>query len=729
MFFVLLILYYAGIGLALSASFFFFVLLTVGCTVPCLRQQRLLPLLAAAGVIASGLFLYAFKTAYEPALALDGITVKAVVKMTDSVQYRSGRYICSGETESIDDIPQTVKVRLSFNERPDVGAYDYVEGVFYLSAFKSSGDAAVSLDSVTHASITAYPGGYSDRGLVFHTVPAKDKSLVFRFIQLRDLLNQSLKNTISGQRGELASALLFGKSDSFPAGLKSRFNAVGVSHTVCVSGLHLSIWIFGAYRLLRLLQVKRRMAASATVFFTLCYMALTGFPYSVVRAGIMMITVMAGKLFRRRGDGLNSLGLAAALILFQDPFSAGDLSFSLSFSATLGILLFSKSIHSQWILPVENKMRKPWGTVFGYGADIVAVTACATVFSLPLMLLNFGKINFISFIGNLLLLPVVPTCMVTAGFTAVCSLVPFADFLTMTFGAACDLLCRYMILVVNGLSRIHVLTVYPSVSAILIWLGFLAAGLVICHYLSGKYPIAKRVTASVLIVAFAGINIAAAVEERYTADVRVIGVGDASAVLLKKGSRAVLIGCGRDGKDSLYAITDALEEEHVGDLMLMVVPCTDSPVSGNAAQILQRFHVEQVACRQGAISYQTALPDSQTVILQGSARRSLWRDCTLTVTAEQGNSFALAECFGIKVLIALESDGTMCDFDTTADFLITRASVPPTFTSSVYRAVIVSGSKDAAKTGYHSENIMTADGGDIVLKLHPGGKYKLINHS
>ena len=92
-------------------------------------------------------------------------------------------------------------------------------------------------------------------------------------------------------------------------------------------------------RLLR--RLGYRLSAVLTIPFILAFMLLVGFTPSVCRAGVMCLVWLGGYLVSRRQDGLNSLGLAAMLLLAENPYTLQNAGFQLSFMATAGILLIA----------------------------------------------------------------------------------------------------------------------------------------------------------------------------------------------------------------------------------------------------------------------------------------------------------------------------------------------------------------------------------------------------
>jgi Competence protein len=88
----------------------------------------------------------------------------------------------------------------------------------------------------------------------------------------------------------------------------------------------------------KLLGKRRRfLAAGLSVTAIGLYTILVGAEATVVRAALMG----ALALFGRQQDGLNSLGLVAALMALANPNLLWDVGFQLSFMATLGLVLYA----------------------------------------------------------------------------------------------------------------------------------------------------------------------------------------------------------------------------------------------------------------------------------------------------------------------------------------------------------------------------------------------------
>jgi competence protein ComEC len=73
-------------------------------------------------------------------------------------------------------------------------------------------------------------------------------------------------------------------------------------------------------------------------------MAVAGFSPSVTRSAVMYILTAAALILDREYDPLTAVSAAAVFILLWNPFAVSDIGFQLSFSATLGLILFSAGL-------------------------------------------------------------------------------------------------------------------------------------------------------------------------------------------------------------------------------------------------------------------------------------------------------------------------------------------------------------------------------------------------
>ena len=155
--------------------------------------------------------------------------------------------------------------------------------------------------------------------------------------------------------------------------------------------MHLAILALGFSKLLSLFGFGKKFSSIITIIFTVGYMALTGFPISVVRAGIMLIISYLLFLFANASDSLTNLSISVFLIVLVSPYAIFDISLLLSAFATLGIVALGD-------LPRKREKNK------GVKNKILN-SLCISLFALSgtflLSVLSFGEISLISPVSTL----------------------------------------------------------------------------------------------------------------------------------------------------------------------------------------------------------------------------------------------------------------------------------------------------------------------------------------
>lgn len=181
----------------------------------------------------------------------------------------------------------------------------------------------------------------------------------------------------------LAKAVLLGLRDELDADQRAAFARSGTMHVLAVSGSHVGL-IYAAF-LWGLAFLGRRPGArwgrGLLILAALwAYAGLTGLTPSVLRATVTFSVFTLAEMLRRRTEPLNSLALAAFVLLLWDPGMLVQLGFQLSFLAVLGIALFYRPLVQAWTPP---------HAVAAFFWSLFAVSLAAQAFTTPLSLLVF----------------------------------------------------------------------------------------------------------------------------------------------------------------------------------------------------------------------------------------------------------------------------------------------------------------------------------------------------
>ncbi len=216
------------------------------------------------------------------------------------------------------------------------------------------------------------------------------------FSHIRELIARHAKMLSDSDAGSMFAALLLGERDMLSEEVQLDFRRLGITHLLALSGLHLAILSFALEKLFRLLGVKKNIRIVSTISFTLLYMTITGFPVSVMRAGIMLILSNLLALVFRESDSVTSLLIAVALICIISPYAIYDISLWLSAFATLGIIVFSE-------LSGEIKeSKKGKSKLFSYLGSSLMISAFAISATMFITQFTFNGISLISPIATLI---------------------------------------------------------------------------------------------------------------------------------------------------------------------------------------------------------------------------------------------------------------------------------------------------------------------------------------
>ncbi len=222
---------------------------------------------------------------------------------------------------------------------------------------------------------------------------------------LRARMLDQLRGSVPGLGGALLAALLLGARGELPDDEVEAFRLAGVAHVLALSGLHVGILSAGGWWLLGLLRWRPSWRYLVLIPAVGLYVLLGGARVSLIRAALMFAVLglfwvlwEGGWVLRRWLDPLQGLSLAALIVLVLWPHSALEAGFLLSFSATAAILVFVPG----WLRwPGRGRLPK----LVRRGADLLAVTVCAQLGSLPVLGSTFGYIAAYGLLGNLLLVP------------------------------------------------------------------------------------------------------------------------------------------------------------------------------------------------------------------------------------------------------------------------------------------------------------------------------------
>lgn len=264
--------------------------------------------------------------------------------------------------------------------------------------------------------------------------------LVYYSLMLRRNLLQKIEQGLPPQEGALLGGILLGNRDGIPQAMQEDFQRAGIAHLLAVSGLHVGLVAGIFLSLFKVLKVKQEFSWVFTLLIILIYLGVIGFKASALRASLLLLLGGGAFLLRREKDPLTSLAVASLFILMFKPLWLFTLSFQLSFSAALSIILLMPFLESLTDF-IPAPLRK-----------ILCVTLAAQLGVFPLTAYYFFQVSFVSLLANVLVLPVVGV-VVSLGFLSILVSLLFPG-LEFFFFDICRLLLSYCINTAGILSEI-----------------------------------------------------------------------------------------------------------------------------------------------------------------------------------------------------------------------------------------------------------------------------------
>jgi len=215
----------------------------------------------------------------------------------------------------------------------------------------------------------------------------------------------------------LVIALLIGEKGFLDYELRNEFSKTGTAHLLALSGLHVGIISILIYLILGFINI-RWIKLILFVLILIFYNSLIGFYPSSVRASLMSIIAVFGILQERQIHPLNSLSLAAIIMLMFDNNLILNPGFQMSIFSVLGILIFYKIIFDKLKFIFKNDN-------LNFILNSISITLAASLTVSPIVSYYFGIFSFISPLSNLLEIPLVSLILIGSIITLFTSFISF----------------------------------------------------------------------------------------------------------------------------------------------------------------------------------------------------------------------------------------------------------------------------------------------------------------
>ena len=436
-----------------------------------------------------------------------------------------------------------------------------------------------------------------DTFTVFYTDNAKllngRLTLKWKFYQNLNKLRNKIINVhakyLKSPNLEILGGIVFGDDAVAPPDyIKASFVNSGLLHILAASGMNVAFiygfWVF----FMRRIRAPFKLTVLTGMGVVIIYTFMTGLGASVIRAALMLLFILAGKLIDRDAHTVSLLAFVAMLMLIYNPAFINDVGFQLSFIVTFGILTTANVIFEKY---KESKI-PDWLI----GAILIPVIA--QIWVAPIQMFYFNTFSTYSVLANVLSMPFL-SVISFGGFISsiIAILTPFTDKICMFSDIILNFILNILVFISDffaGLPHSLLTTTHPNIFQL-----FIYYGIVLFVTMSIKTGFNKRLVSTCIllftILLLSLINIP-------SNDLQIIAfdVQNADCFLIKTPrNKYFIIDTGRAGYKGSKAqansiIIKYLKDRGIKNIEGMIITHFDNDHSGGAVDIMKNLNVKQV---------------------------------------------------------------------------------------------------------------------------------------
>ncbi|MDX2159710.1 MAG: ComEC/Rec2 family competence protein [bacterium] len=454
--------------------------------------------------------------------------------------------------------------------------------------------------------------GYLERSGVYSIMPfaageliqpAAENPFMRALMAVRAQTADHIARALPEPEAGLLMGILLGDESGLSQALERDFAATGAAHVIAISGFNMVVVsgiVTGALARLRVPKGRAVLIALAAVGL---YTLFVGATPPILRAALMSGLLIVGRGLRRSTFVPASLAFGAVIISALNPLALWDIGFQLSFAAVMGIALLADPLSRAF----ERLMRRiaPARTaerLIGWLNEPLIVSLAATLATLPLTALYFGRVSLVTLAVNLLIVPVQPLVLILGGLAGFFAFVlpAFAAFLF----SGVFLVLAYTIDIVRAFAGLPFAQVEVDLHRHTVAVVFGIA--VVLASARAAYPhsfqrawawLGQHRLLSLIGLALAGMMLYGAAYWRSLPDGRLhvwlLDVGHAHAALIQTpGGAHILIDGGRTPTRLLTLMGDRMPF-HKRELDLVAITHPDMNDTAALSEVARRFTIRQ----------------------------------------------------------------------------------------------------------------------------------------
>ena len=337
---------------------------------------------------------------YYNALNYDGETKNVVLNLKDFTEFENGGKQYIFKVKEIEGeknfLPFKVKINLSKDEEIDCDYFDDVVATLKLEKILKDYENFVFNHNISK-------NIFLKGKIVSNVKVIKNNSFFAKILKLKDYFSNNVNLYVKEPYNFFVNGIIFGNINKAPYNFKRIIKRCGISHVFAISGLHITILSMFIVLFLRFLKCPGLFSFIFLFLFLLAYSFMVGFTPSVLRACLMNFIVYFFMFFNKKISVLNALFFAAFVILLIWPMAVLGLSFLLSFSAVIGIVLFKDKIKNFILNKIETD-----NEIIIFLVESFSTSVSAMFLTSIFLIFVFRKISIVAPFVNLFVVPFLP---------------------------------------------------------------------------------------------------------------------------------------------------------------------------------------------------------------------------------------------------------------------------------------------------------------------------------
>ena len=222
---------------------------------------------------------------------------------------------------------------------------------------------------------------------------------------------------------EILGGIVFGDDAvSPPPDIKQSFVNSGLLHILAASGMNVGFIYSFFFLIMNFFKVPFKINTGICILAVLAYVLMTGLGASVIRAALMLLFVLIGKLIDRDANSISLLSFVALIMLIYNPMLINDVGFQLSFVVTFGLLLTTPYL-------IQFKYK-----ILNWLVGSITIPIIAQLWVIPVQIYYFNNISIYSIFANIMSVPIL-SVISFGGFMSslLCAIKPIATIICQIF--------------------------------------------------------------------------------------------------------------------------------------------------------------------------------------------------------------------------------------------------------------------------------------------------------